>query len=112
MLKLTDPTLLKSAAYVNGAWVDAGARFAVTNPSTGETIAELPNQTPADASAAVDAAAEAFPAWAKKTAKERATLMRKWFDEKAENFILRPYRITLLLKALPCLIWFAGFAAA
>jgi succinate-semialdehyde dehydrogenase/glutarate-semialdehyde dehydrogenase len=80
MLKLKDETLLKSQAYVNGAWVGAATRFAVTNPSTGETIAQLPNQTPADASAAVDAAADAFPAWAKKTAKERATLMRKWFD--------------------------------
>ncbi|MBS0278845.1 MAG: NAD-dependent succinate-semialdehyde dehydrogenase [Proteobacteria bacterium] len=80
MLKLKDTTLLKSDAYVNGAWVKGAKTFAVTNPSTGETIADVADLTGADARAAIEAAQDAFPAWAKKTAKERAAIMRKWFE--------------------------------
>jgi succinate-semialdehyde dehydrogenase/glutarate-semialdehyde dehydrogenase len=80
MLKLKDATLLKSDAYVNGAWVKGAKTFAVTNPSTGETIADVADLTGADARAAIEAAQDAFPAWAKKTAKERAAIMRKWFE--------------------------------
>lgn len=80
MLKLKDATLLKSDAYVNGAWVKGAKTFAVTNPSTGETIADVADLTGADARAAIEAALDAFPAWAKKTAKERAAIMRKWFE--------------------------------
>ncbi len=82
MLKLTDKTLLKADAYVNGAWVPAqdSARFAVTNPATGQTIAEMANLGAGDARAAIEAAHLAQPAWAAKTAKERATLLRTWFE--------------------------------
>ncbi len=82
MLKLADSSLLKTAAYVDGAWVQAqsGARFTVTNPATGETIAEIADQTDVDTRAAIAAAHKALPAWRAKTAKERAGLMRKWFD--------------------------------
>jgi succinate-semialdehyde dehydrogenase / glutarate-semialdehyde dehydrogenase len=81
MLKLADPTLLKADAYVDGAWVKGGAgkTFAVRNPATGETLAEVADLEPADARAAIEAAAAAFPAWAAKTTKERATVLRAWF---------------------------------
>ncbi|HEY4124899.1 MAG TPA: NAD-dependent succinate-semialdehyde dehydrogenase [Rhizomicrobium sp.] len=82
MLKLTDKTLLRADSYVNGAWVPArsNARFPVTNPATGETIAEVADLDAADTRAAIEAAHEAQPAWRAKTAKERSLLMRKWFD--------------------------------
>ena len=82
MLKLKDETLLKSDAYVNGAWIaaDGGARFAVTNPSTGETIADVADLSEVETRRAIEAAAEAWPLWRKKTAKERAVLMRRYFD--------------------------------
>jgi succinate-semialdehyde dehydrogenase/glutarate-semialdehyde dehydrogenase len=82
MLTLSDKTLLRADAYVNGAWANARshARFAVTNPATGETIAEVANLDADDARAAIEAAHEALPAWRAKTAKERSLLMRKWFD--------------------------------
>ncbi|HWA30178.1 MAG TPA: NAD-dependent succinate-semialdehyde dehydrogenase [Rhizomicrobium sp.] len=80
MLKLKDETLLKSAAYVNGAWVKGAKSFAVKNPSTGEVIASVADLTREDARVAIEAARDAFPAWAKKTAKERAALLRKWFE--------------------------------
>jgi succinate-semialdehyde dehydrogenase/glutarate-semialdehyde dehydrogenase len=81
MPTLTDPRLLRADAYVDGAWTKggAGARFAVRNPATGETLAEVADLEPADARAAIEAAAAAFPAWAAKTAKERAAVMRTWF---------------------------------
>ena len=80
MLKLKDEALFKSAAYVNGAWSKGAKTFAVTNPSTGEKLADVADLSGADTRAAIDAAHDAFPAWKKKTAKERASLMRKWFD--------------------------------
>ncbi|MBI1238741.1 MAG: succinate-semialdehyde dehydrogenase [Alphaproteobacteria bacterium] len=82
MLTLKDASLLKEDCYVNGAWVGAasGARFAVTNPATGETLANVPDMVEAETAAAIAAAEEAFPAWRAKTAKERASLLRKWFD--------------------------------
>ncbi len=82
MLTLKDPSLLKSDAYVDGAWLtaDKGARFAVTNPATGKTIAEVADLAEAETARAIEAAARAFPAWRKKTAKERANILRKWFD--------------------------------
>ena len=82
MLKLKDETLLKTSAYVNGQWVEAqsGKQFAVHNPSTGETIVEAADLGAGDTRRAVEAAHEALPGWRKRTAKERASLMRKWFE--------------------------------
>jgi succinate-semialdehyde dehydrogenase/glutarate-semialdehyde dehydrogenase len=82
MLTLKDPSLLKSDAYIDGAWAQAekGARFAVTNPATGKPLAEVPDMTDVETGRAIEAAAKAFPAWRKKTAKDRAILLRKWFE--------------------------------
>jgi succinate-semialdehyde dehydrogenase/glutarate-semialdehyde dehydrogenase len=81
-ITLKDPTLLRQQCYVDGAWIDAdaGGTVAVTNPATGETIGTVPNLGAAETRRAIEAAAAAFPAWAAKTAKERATLLRRWHD--------------------------------
>jgi succinate-semialdehyde dehydrogenase / glutarate-semialdehyde dehydrogenase len=82
MLELNDQRLLRDDAYVGGVWSPARSseRFAVTNPATGETFAEVANLDEADARAAVEAAEAAFPSWRDTTAKERAKLLRRWFD--------------------------------
>ena len=77
---LKDPTLLKTNALVNGQWVTGSSRFAVTDPATGAHLAEVANLGPAEAEAAIAAANAAWPAWRGKTAKERSTILRKWFD--------------------------------
>ncbi len=69
-----------TAALVDGEWVGAAKTFPVTNPATGEEIATVPDLGAADAARAIDAAAKAFPAWSAKTAKERATILKRWFD--------------------------------
>ncbi len=96
MLKLKDETLLRADAYVNGTWIGAesGERFFVTNKATGQTIAQVANLDPSDVRAAIAAANEAWPAWRAKTAKERAGLMRKWFDLIRANQEARAQRRT------------------
>ncbi len=81
-MKLKDSSLLRQQCYVNGAWVDAagGAALPVTNPATGEQLGTVPAINAAGAEAAVTAAYRAFPAWAAKTAKERAVILRRWFE--------------------------------
>ena len=82
MLKLKDETLLKRDAFIDGQWTsaDSNARFAVDNPSTGERLADVADLTETETRRAVEAAAKAFPAWRARTAKDRAGLMRKWFE--------------------------------
>jgi len=77
---LTDTGLLRNQAYLNGAWVGSAASFKVINPANGALIGSVPNMGARDTEAAIDAAAAAFPAWSAKTGKERAAVMRKWFD--------------------------------
>lgn len=81
-LTLKDPSLLRQQCYVDGAWIDAdgGGKANVTNPATGEVIGTVPNLGAAETRRAIEAAAKAFPAWAAKTAKERATILRRWND--------------------------------
>jgi succinate-semialdehyde dehydrogenase/glutarate-semialdehyde dehydrogenase len=79
---LKDPTLLPNKAYVAGEWVDAadGTTFAVTNPARGDIIARVPDLTRADAARAIAAADKARHEWAARTGKERAAILRKWYD--------------------------------
>ena len=79
---LKDPTLLPNKAYVAGEWVDAadGATFAVTNPARGDIIARVPDLTRADAARAIAAADKTRHEWAARTGKERAAILRKWYD--------------------------------
>jgi succinate-semialdehyde dehydrogenase/glutarate-semialdehyde dehydrogenase len=76
---LDDPTLLKTEALIDGAWVGADQRFAVDDPATGRRLAEVANLGAADAEAAVAAAGRAGPAWRGKTAKERGAILMRWF---------------------------------
>ena len=78
--RLKDAALLRNQAYINGAWVSAAGTFDVTNPADGVTIGTVPNMGPAEAQTAIDAANAAFPTWSAKTGKERAIIMRKWFE--------------------------------
>jgi succinate-semialdehyde dehydrogenase/glutarate-semialdehyde dehydrogenase len=80
MLKLTDEKLLRRDAYIDGAWVGAPARFKVDDPATGDVLAEVADLGEAETRAAIERAHAAFPAWAAKTGKERAAILRKWFD--------------------------------
>jgi len=82
MLKLDNNALLRDAAYIDGEWRSArsGARFAVKNPATGEVIAEIADLAEEDVREAIEAAHRAWGPWRAKTAKERAVLMRRWYE--------------------------------
>ncbi len=81
-MSLLDQELLLDRAYVGGRWVeaDSGATFAVTNPATGETLAQLPRMGAAETRRALEAAERALPGWRGLLAKERAAILRRWAD--------------------------------
>jgi len=81
-LPLKDPKLFREQCYVDGAWIDAdsGKTFTVGNPASGETLGGVPDMGAAETRRAIEAADRAWPAWREKTAKERAAILRKWFD--------------------------------
>jgi succinate-semialdehyde dehydrogenase/glutarate-semialdehyde dehydrogenase len=84
---LKDPSLLVEQAYIAGEWVNAadGKTFAVTNPARGDVIANVADMNRADAKRAIEVADKARHEWAARTGKERAAVMRKWFDLMVEN---------------------------
>jgi succinate-semialdehyde dehydrogenase/glutarate-semialdehyde dehydrogenase len=73
---------IRSQAYIDGAWIgaDNGATFAVVDPATGDEIARVPDMGAAETERAIAAAAKAFPAWRKRTAKERSDILRRFHD--------------------------------
>src|SRR5688572_19477554 len=79
---LTDPKLFRQSCYVDGAWIDtaSGGTINVDNPATGEVIGTVPRFGGAETRTAIEAADRAFVEWRKKTAKERAVVMRRWFE--------------------------------
>ena len=81
-MKLNDLALYRTQALIGGAWCDAdsGAAFDVTNPASGERLARVPDMGAAETRRAIDAADAAWPAWRSRTAKERAAVLRKWFE--------------------------------
>lgn len=81
-LGLQDPSLFRTQAFLAGEWVDAdsGATVDVTNPATGDVLGTVPNMGAAETRRAIAAAEKAWPAWRAKTAKERAAILRKWFE--------------------------------
>jgi succinate-semialdehyde dehydrogenase/glutarate-semialdehyde dehydrogenase len=81
-LQLKDPTLLRQQSYIDGKWVDADSRgtLDVNNPASGEKIGTVPKMGAAQTRRAIEAASAAMPAWAKKSAKERAAILRRWYD--------------------------------
>ena len=81
-MKLQDPRLLRESGYIDGSWVaaDGGETLPVHNPATGAKLGVIPNMGAAEARRAIAAAAAAMPAWAARTAKDRAVILRRWFD--------------------------------
>jgi succinate-semialdehyde dehydrogenase/glutarate-semialdehyde dehydrogenase len=73
---------LQQSAYIDGEWVmaDDGGTMAVTNPATGEPLGTVPNMGGAETDRAIAAAQAAMPAWAARTAKDRSTILRRFFD--------------------------------
>jgi succinate-semialdehyde dehydrogenase / glutarate-semialdehyde dehydrogenase len=81
-MKLRDPDLLRTRAFIGGRWLDAanGATHRVVNPATREPIGSVPDMGVAETRHAVEAASLAFPAWAALTARERAAILRRWYE--------------------------------
>jgi succinate-semialdehyde dehydrogenase/glutarate-semialdehyde dehydrogenase len=81
-MQLADSRLFRHQAYLDGAWAEADSKatFDVLNPASGAKLGAVPQMGRAEAKRAIEAAARAFPAWAKRTAKDRAATLRKWND--------------------------------
>ncbi len=86
-LKLNDPSLLRQQCFINGQWVDAddGDSMPVNNPATDATLGTVPRMGKAETARAIEAANTAWPQWRRKTAKERAAILRRFFDLMMEN---------------------------
>lgn len=86
MLNLKDPSLLRTQNFVNGEWVNGSAgSLPVTNPANGEIVATVANGDGGDATRAVEAAEIAFHSWRRIPAKQRAVVLRNWFNLLLEN---------------------------
>jgi len=79
-LNLTEPRLLREAAYVDGEWLGAAASSNIRNPATDDLIGLVPSLERSDAEAAVGAAHRAFPSWSARVAKERSVILRRWAE--------------------------------
>ena len=81
-VELRDPQLFRQACYIDGSWVESAGHqtIDVDNPATGQVIGVVPRLGSGETRQAIEAAARAFPAWRRRTAKERAAVMRRWFD--------------------------------
>ena len=83
---LNDPTLLETRAYIGGQWVDGdNGTFDVANPARGDVIAQVADLSRAQVAGAIAQAEKAQKEWAQWTGKERAAVMRKWYDLMMEN---------------------------
>jgi succinate-semialdehyde dehydrogenase/glutarate-semialdehyde dehydrogenase len=87
MPTLKDPSLLRQQAYIDGAWCDAvdARTVTVTNPATGESLGTVPHMGAQETRRAIEAAHAAWPAWRRRTAHERARILRKWNDLMLDN---------------------------
>jgi succinate-semialdehyde dehydrogenase / glutarate-semialdehyde dehydrogenase len=81
-VRLADAELLRQRCLVAGEWIgaDSGREVDVRNPASGEKLGTVPDAGAAEVRRAIEAAHAAMPAWAKKTAGERARILRRWFD--------------------------------
>jgi succinate-semialdehyde dehydrogenase/glutarate-semialdehyde dehydrogenase len=81
-MKLNDPLLLREQCFIDGGWIpaDDGGTLDVHNPATAQKLGRIPKMGAAETRRAIAAAAAALPAWAARTGKERALVLRRWFD--------------------------------
>ncbi|NVZ29341.1 NADP-dependent succinate-semialdehyde dehydrogenase [Pseudomonas gingeri] len=81
-MNLRDSSLFRQQAYIAGVWNDAdnGQQIKVNNPATGEILGSVPKMGAAETRRAIEAAEKALPAWRARTAKDRATVLRRWFE--------------------------------
>ncbi|NWB29133.1 NADP-dependent succinate-semialdehyde dehydrogenase [Pseudomonas gingeri] len=81
-MNLQDSSLFRQQAYIAGAWSDAdnGQQIKVNNPATGEILGAVPKMGAAETRRAIAAAEKALPAWRARTAKDRSTVLRRWFE--------------------------------
>lgn len=84
-IKLNDPSLLKTDAYIDGGWIKGAKRFNVTNPATGELLAEVADLGADETTQAVEVAHKAWPQWRDMIASDRANLLRRWYDLQLEH---------------------------
>lgn len=84
-VKLSDPSLLENRGYIAGEWVDCDTKFDVTNPATGDIIAQVADLGMADIKRAIDKAYDAKKQWAAKTAKQRCDILLKWHGLLVDN---------------------------
>jgi succinate-semialdehyde dehydrogenase/glutarate-semialdehyde dehydrogenase len=79
-LPLKDPKLFRTQCYIDGEWTGNGKTQPVVNPATGAVLGTVPKLGGDEARSAIEAAERAWPAWRAKTAKERAAILRKWYE--------------------------------
>jgi succinate-semialdehyde dehydrogenase/glutarate-semialdehyde dehydrogenase len=86
-MKLKDPTLLRELCFVDGNWTgaDNAAVLEVKNPATAQKLGSIPNMGATETRRAIAAAEAALPSWRARTAKERAIIMRRWFELMMEH---------------------------
>jgi succinate-semialdehyde dehydrogenase / glutarate-semialdehyde dehydrogenase len=86
-VRLKDPKLLRELCFIDGGWMgaDNGGALDVKNPATLSKLGSIPNMGAAETRRAIAAAAAALPAWKARTAKERAVILRRWFDLMLEH---------------------------
>src|SRR5690606_24937101 len=81
-LELNDPALFQTRSYIDGQWLGSsdGGTFGVDNPANGQIIAQVSNLGAKEAATAIAAADKAFKTWRARSAKDRANILRRWFD--------------------------------
>ena len=86
-MELQDSSLFRQQCFIDGDWADAddGSTIPVTNPANGEELGTVPAMGARETARVIDAANAALPGWRSRTAKERAVILRKWFDLMLEN---------------------------
>ena len=86
-MHLSDPTLFRQQAFIAGQWcaADSEQTLAVHNPANAELLGSVPKMGAAETQRAIEAAHSALPAWAEKTAAQRAQILRRWFELMLEN---------------------------
>ncbi len=86
-MKLQDPKLFRTQAYIDGKWVNAdkGDTLTVDNPATGKPLGTVPKMAAVETRRAIEAADKAFPAWSARPAKERSIILRRWAELMMQN---------------------------